>query len=150
VLTLLDVIEHFPDGTAAELVAKLMQALRPELALVVVKVPVSSGLLYRMASTLSAVGARSALEQFYQVGTDPPHHHYFSIESARRVLERARLEIVDTARDIDFEPRLLQERARAARGLPPPLVHAVARVAGSAASLLGMQDSAIFFAHPAG
>src|SRR5207237_9967485 len=65
VITLLDVIEHFrPD----DLVPRL-SALKADL--MIIKVPTSSGLLYRLARG-------HALEQLYQVGTEPPHHHYFN------------------------------------------------------------------------
>ena len=78
---LLDVIEHFP---VDDLVSRL-SSLKADL--MVIKVPTSSGLLYRLARG-------RALEQLYQVGTEPPHHHYFNQRSLRHVLSRAGMQVI--------------------------------------------------------
>ncbi len=131
VITLLDVIEHFrPD----DLIPRL-SALKADL--VVIKVPTSSGLLYRLARG-------RALERLYQVGTDPPHHHYFNERSLRHVLSRAGMRVIEIHRDRDFEPSTLAARA----GLRVPLARFAAAVVAAAAQALRMEDSLICLARP--
>lgn len=149
VLTVLDVLEHFDDDTAVTRLSSVVDLFRPELRLVVVKVPVSSGILYRTASVLRALGSPTALEQLYQVGTTPPHVHYFNAGSAALALRRAGLEVAATSRDIDFEPASLTARARAARALPSAVGGAVGTLFAASAKLLGWQDSLVLFARPA-
>ena len=131
VITLLDVIEHFrPD----DLVPRL-SALKADL--MIIKVPTSSGLLYRLARG-------HALEQLYQVGTEPPHHHYFNQRSLRHVLSRAGMQVIGVHRDRDFEPSTLAARA----GLRFPLTSLAGAVAAAAALVLRMEDSIIALARP--
>ncbi|MCA1825550.1 MAG: class I SAM-dependent methyltransferase [Myxococcales bacterium] len=131
VVTLLDVIEHF---TVEELVPRL-SAVRARV--VVIKVPTSEGLLYRFARG-------RALEQMYQVGTYPPHHHYFNRRSLRHVLARAGMQPLGFHRDRDFEPSTVAARA----GLHFPLAGVAGSVAAAAAALLRMEDSLISLARP--
>lgn len=142
VMTLLDVVEHFPAAAAVERLTALVRALRPEL--VVVKVPVRNGLLYRSAVALARVGAPAAIEQLYQVGTDPPHRAYFSRRSLERFLTRVGLRPLEVFGDRDFEPEHLAARARALAGAPR-----LARGAGAlaaAAAACGLEDAAVAIA----
>ena len=149
VLTLLDVLEHFEDEAAIRRLSGVVELFRPELRLAVVKVPVSTGILYRAATGLRALGAPVALEQLYQVGTTPPHHHYFTPCSVNVLLRRAGLDVVAMVRDVDFEPASLTARARAARRLPRPVGSAIGNVSAALATLLRWQDSLVLFARPA-
>jgi Methyltransferase domain len=147
IVTMLDVIEHFPsDGLGAAL-DSILRGLQPELELLVIKVPDAGGLLYGGAQLLARIGLTGPIEQLYQVGTDPPHFHYFTHRSMRRLLESHELTIVATQGDRDFEPDSFGQRARPLAGMP-----AVARVAGSAAArladLTGWYDAAIYLAAP--
>jgi hypothetical protein len=101
VLSLLDVIEHFPLEGLRENVGRLVQKL-PTLRLVIIKVPVSEGLLYRTAQALRPV-SMAFLHQLYQVGLPPSHAHYFSRLSQRRLAERLCLEVADVLDDPDFD-----------------------------------------------
>jgi SAM-dependent methyltransferase len=147
VVTLLDVIEHFPPEAAAEVVAAVVRAARPRLVLA--KVPVSGGLLYRTAAALARAGVVGPLEQLYQVGTEPPHRSYFSDRSARALLARAGLRVVDAVPDLDFEPAHLAGRARALARLPAAVGRLAGGAAGAAARALGWQDAMAYLAEPA-
>ncbi len=138
VLTLLDVLEHFPPQDAATTLRSLIGHFQPRL--VVVKVPVSSGLLYRLARGLCAVGASGALEQLYQVGSHPPHYSYFSRSSLETLLATCQLELLDGIADLEFEPAELSRRARALRRFEP-LAHGLGIAAACTAQALAMQDS---------
>lgn len=143
VLTMLDVIEHFPPDGAASIVAGIVDALRPELRAVVVKVPVASGLLYRTAGLLACAGMPGPFEQLYQVGLEPPHLSYFTRESLERCLAAAGLCVTAVIGDRDFEPESLAERARPLARMPRPLAHLAGGSAAAASGLLRMPDSLI-------
>lgn len=145
VLTLLDVAEHFPPTRVVPVLSELVTFLRPELQMVVVKVPVSNGLLYKMASALLRTGARGPIDQLFQVGTEPPHQSYFSRRSAQTVLEKAGLHVVHTLDDRDFEPAHFLSRMRSFSRVPAFLANQGGRVAAGAISALGLEDSLILF-----
>lgn len=117
-LTLLDVIEHLPPPDLVCLLGGLVRALSASLELVVVKVPVSAGILFRTAEALARLGIHGPLEQLFQVGTAPPHLSYFSRRSLEILLERIGVDPLHEFTDADFEPELLPQRVQALRGLP--------------------------------
>ena len=147
VVTLLDVVEHFPLEALKVRFRKIVTASGPELELVAMKVPVA-GLLYGGATALGWVGASGFLRQLYQAGTWPPHFHYFCQTSAERLFRAAGLSVVDRAWDLDFEPDALGARLGAAG----PLGRAVARAAGEALGVLAgatrRYDSLVLFGTP--
>jgi hypothetical protein len=142
VLTLLDVIEHFPPD---EILPRLI-GLSAAASLVVIKVPASAGILYKAASLLRRAGKAGLIEQLYQAGSSPPHHHYFSARSLLALLPRAGLRPIELFRDRDFEPEAMADRARL--WLPRPLVRAAASLAATAARALRIEDSIICLAQP--
>lgn len=148
VLTLLDVLEHFSLERARHVLSRLVETLAPDLELVVVKVPVSSGLLYRISTVLAKVGAPGPLEQLYQVGSSPPHHCYFSQASLRWVIEDAGLDVVGWARDRDFEPDGLVGRARVLASMPVAVARAVGFAVAGTVRVLRMEDALIGLATP--
>lgn len=147
VLTALDVIEHFPPDRLLPTLQALLDHFRPRL--VALKVPVSSGILYRTAAALGRVGVPLALEQLYQVGSEPPHESYFSQRSLLQLLEACGLRLVDRIGDRDFEPASLASRARVLgrfrRG-----ARLLGEFAGGVASLCGLEDSLIVLAELTG
>ena len=146
VLTLLDVIEHFPADCLLQRQGELVASAGPAVRLVVIKVPNSGGLLYKTASALRRAGAPRALQQLYQVGSAPPHHHYFTARSLQRLLARADLAVVALERDRDFEPSTLA--ARAGLDLPRPLVQLAGTLAAAACRAMRMEDSLICLVRP--
>jgi hypothetical protein len=143
VLTLLDVIEHFPPATVRPTLRQVLRHFRPRLA--VFKVPLSSGLLYRSARGLCACGVRQPLEQLYQVGSRPPHVSYFSRRSLSILLASCGLRVIDELLDLDFEPQELAGRASALRRLGG-LARGLGAVAAVTANRLRCQDSLIAIA----
>ena len=145
VLTMLDVVEHLQPDQLRDVLDNVLEGMRPDLELVVIKVPDAGGLFYRGARLLVRAGIAEPIEQLYQVGTDPPHFNYFNHGSMRRLLESLGLTFLEVTGDRDFEPESLGQRARALARIP-----AVARVAGSAAAgvadLTGWHDTAIYVA----
>jgi SAM-dependent methyltransferase len=142
VLTLLDVIEHFPPTELRPRIDALLRAL-PSVQIVVVKVPVSSGPLHASATLMARIGLGGALEQLYQVGTNPPHFNYFSRSSLRRLLKQCGLTPIEMFGDLDFEPRLLPDRVHLLRGLPGAVKWPISWLAVAICRLLPTRDSMI-------
>lgn len=143
VLTALDVLEHLPALDAAPQLRELLKHFRPRL--LVLKVPVSSGLLYRSARALLRLGAGAPIEQLYQVGTQPPHFSYFSRRSLKVLLARVGVCVVQEQLDLDFEPAQLSRRARALQRLGRA-ANTLGVLAGAAAEVARLQDSTIVLA----
>lgn len=150
ILTFLDVIEHLPAATIAERLSELIEPAMSSLRLIVVKVPSSRGILYRIATGLSRLGFPGPLEQLYQAGSDPPHMSYFSQRSLTMLLERCGFERVGQLDDPDFEPGLLHKRLRSQSAI----IRAAANAGGYALEALGRvfgrYDTMIFMARPRG
>ena len=98
----LDVIEHFPPEQIEHEVRSLLSRL-PSVRHLVIKVPISDGILFRMAGLFARVGWKGPFHQLFQVGTHPPHYHYFSKRSLSLFLKKIGVEprcIIDDP-DID-------------------------------------------------
>ncbi|HEV8534467.1 MAG TPA: methyltransferase domain-containing protein [Candidatus Limnocylindria bacterium] len=147
VLSLLDVVEHFRPDDLTELFGRLLREVGPQLQLVVVKVPVANGFLYRVARALASGLACGPIEQLYQVGTFPPHFSYFTRDSMRHLLAGHRMHVVAEAGVSELDTETAGDRVVSLGRLPPRL----ARAAGALLSLLARymsKDSVIFVAAP--
>lgn len=145
VITLLDVIEHFPPECLAPRLRALLAEASGALEILVVKVPLP-GLLYRTARSLSALGVHGPIRQLYQSGTWPPHFSYFSPRSLEILLAGLGFAVVERLGDRDFEPALLADRMSLSHGpLRPPLRLAAGALAGAVA-VTGLPDTAFFLA----
>jgi hypothetical protein len=144
VVSLLDVVEHIAPDALAGWLTELLDALRPDLRFILIKVPISGGVMYRAASALARAGMAAPLDQLYQVGRMPPHVNYFSVRSMRALLERLRLPLLTLVRDPEFEASGLKERATFLQALPPPVATAAGGAAIGLARALRMEDTAAF------
>lgn len=147
VVTLLDVVEHFPPEEISNVLASLLREIGPQLQLLVVKVPVADGVLYRVSRALASGLVSGPIEQLYQVGTFPPHFSYFTRASMRCLIARHAMWILaeDGISEIDRET--VSGRVAALRRLPPGL----GSVAGTTVALLARsasKDSVVFVATP--
>lgn len=150
VVLLLDVIEHFEPASLQATVRAILDALRPDLEGVVVKVPLSDGLLFRAARWLATVRS-TLIEQMFLVDTSAPHTNYFSARSLRSFMDAVGLVPLRILRDPEFEADTLASRAqiggpRAARRL----ADLGGRAALAAVRALRLEDSVIVFARPDG
>jgi hypothetical protein len=149
VVTLLDVVEHFPPPTLAVRLRGIVGACGSGLELVVIKVPVP-GLLYAGAAALRGAGVPGPLLQLYQSGTWPPHFNYFSRGSIRRLAAAAGLSVLEAVGDADFEAASFGPRI----GMRGGVARALARLAGGALSatvhLTRTFDSLVVLARPGG
>ena len=129
ILALLDVIEHFPADRLSEMFGEIVDRLRPELDLVVVKVPVADGILYRLARALARVHVFGPLDQLYQVGTEPPHFSYFTRRSLETFLSARGLRVADRVGLVELDGSSVGARVAALRHLPRAVTVAVGTLA---------------------
>lgn len=101
IVSFFDVLEHFEGRSSLEALRRL-QAELPGLEWIVIKVPVSDGALFRLAHAIRGQ-VPGPYETMFQVGTNPPHYHYFSRASLRLFVEKAGLaaELEWTDPDVD-------------------------------------------------
>lgn len=145
VITLLDVLEHFPGDLGARL-GPWLRGLPPGVRLVVLKVPVRDGLLFSCADLARRAGAESLALQLFQSGTYPPHYQYFTRRSLESLVRSVGLEPLVVLDDPDFEPgqlgRRLSSGGRAVRLLAPTIGHCL----GAVVRVTGRTDSRIVIA----
>lgn len=87
-VSLLDVIEHFPPADGIERFLRELLKSLPDARTIIIKVPISDGILFRVAALLSFFGWHGPYHQLFQVGTFPPHFHYFSKKSLALFLKK--------------------------------------------------------------
>lgn len=138
VLSVLDVLEHLEDmHDFAELAHTKCRRL------LVVKVPSSDGLFFRLAHALRL---RSLVERLWQANYDDPHRVYFNERTLRAFLERHRFEIVSTHYLEEIETNTVVDRLTLDGAIPRwkarlavPLVaciNALERIRGRSDALL--------------
>ena len=81
-----DVIEHIPDIRAA--LAACHDRLNPD-GVLILNLPSSSGLFYRLSKLLARVGWRGPFERLWQKGLPSPHVHYFRPSNLTRLADSA-------------------------------------------------------------
>jgi SAM-dependent methyltransferase len=143
ILTLLDVVEHFPADRLLQMLRGLLETWSRGLEVVVIKTPVSDGFLFRLSRLLARSGIAGPYEQLFQIGTHPPHFHYFSSESLRRLAGAADLECRGAIGDLDFEPETLGDRVNVLSGLPRVVRQVMGRGLGALLGALDRPDSLI-------
>lgn len=89
VVSLFDVLEHFP-GMQAEAALRRVRKELPDLKWIVLKVPVSNGILFRLAGAVKKF-APGIYRQLFQVGTFPPHYQYYSRGSLDELVKKTGL-----------------------------------------------------------
>lgn len=81
-----DVFEHLPDPRAALVACK--QRLRPN-GLLVLNLPSSRGVIFRVAAILARCGIRQPYERLWQKGYPSPHLSYFHPDALTKLAQRA-------------------------------------------------------------
>jgi SAM-dependent methyltransferase len=141
-VTFLDVIEHL-SGDLVGVFNSWLSRLTPATRYIVLKVPVQDGLLFRMARLLRWIGLGGPMRQLFQVGTWPPHFHYFCDRSFTAFLGRLKLDIVESWVDPDFEPDQLRARISSLNLVPNKIVRPIASWLYARAVRTGRADSRI-------
>jgi hypothetical protein len=144
-LTFLDVIEHFEPGRLSTYFQHAVRAFS-DLRFVAVKVPMSSGLLYRVAELASKARVYGPLAQLWQQGTFPPHYHYFSRRSLHTFLARNGFEAIEEMPDADFDAGEFRDRVAVLRRLPAAIGLAAGVALRGAVQVTRAFDSVIVIA----
>jgi SAM-dependent methyltransferase len=79
-----DVFEHLPDLNG------ILNAVRARLrtdGLIIINLPVSNGLIFRLSRVAAAIGIASPLARLWQQGLPSPHLSYFNATNLRLLLE---------------------------------------------------------------
>jgi hypothetical protein len=118
IAVLLDVVEHFAITDLPQKINTLIEPFRAKLSVVIVKVPTSNGLFFNLALLLSLLGWDAPLHQLFQVGSYPPHFHYFSVHSLKIFAANCNLEILSVERELDFLPGTLRDRIDVLKKFP--------------------------------
>ena len=145
VLTLLDVVEHLPPEDVFEILGRLLCELGARLELVVVKVPVADGFLYRISRALASGFVQGPIEQLYQVGTFPPHFSYFTRASMRRLMARQALRVLAEVGLVELDRETARGRVGSLRRLPPRLGYLAGTTLSTIAEYMS-RDSVVFIA----
>jgi SAM-dependent methyltransferase len=85
IVTFHDVFEHLPSPQQA--IVDVAGRLEPG-GLVVINLPSSRGVLYRIATALNTLGMPGAFERLWQKGLPSPHMSYFDPDNLRALVER--------------------------------------------------------------
>jgi hypothetical protein len=145
VITFLDVLEHF-DGDLSTLFGGWLARLPEGVRLIVIKVPVREGIMFRAASAARRLALPGLARQLFQVGIPPAHQQYFSRDSLARFVRAVGLRPLEVFDDLDFEVESLAARASLLRRLPEWTVTAGARLLANGARRLGHLDTRIVIA----
>jgi len=148
VLTILDVLEHFEPDNSRYFLENMIASLAPELQLIVIKVPLTDGLLYKIALAMSRVHFFDPIHQLYQVGTSPPHLGYYSVQAMKTFLGQAGLTVVDTIGDCEFEPEYFPDRVAPLRHFPKWVGSALGRGIRRLSNTLASHETMVFIAKP--
>jgi SAM-dependent methyltransferase len=84
-ITFNDVFEHLPDPT--KMAAELGRHLNPG-GLVIISLPVSDGLIFRLARLATRIGMSGPYRRMWQEGLPSPHLSYFSAATLPRLMSR--------------------------------------------------------------
>ena len=107
VITFNDVLEHIPNREQA--LDACRRHLTPE-GLLVINLPSSRGVFYRLSKVLSWLGWRASFERMWHKGYPSPHVHYFNEHNLTLLLNNQQFQIVSTGRLKTLMVRGLAER----------------------------------------
>lgn len=134
-ITFNDVFEHLPDLDT--MVQAIADRLRPG-GLVVINLPVSDGLIFRLSRAAARLGATAAYERMWQKGLPSPHLSYFSRATLPRLFEASGFRLVQHGRLRSIETQGLYERIRYDRNvgaLKAAVLYGIARAVRLASAL---------------
>jgi len=116
IITFNDVFEHLPDP--ATMARATHRALAPG-GLVAVTLPISDGVVFRLALGAARVGVTGPLARLWQVGLPSPHLSYFSATTLVRLFTEAGFVLVRSGALETIAREGLYERIRYDRALGP-------------------------------
>ena len=111
-----DVFEHMPNVNA---VAESLKRHTGDRGWAVINLPVSGGIIFRIARLLARVGNRGPYRRLWQADMPSPHLSYFSASNIEKLFEKHGFELVVSARLRSITSKGLLDRVRYDRKLNP-------------------------------
>lgn len=124
-----DVFEHMQDPVA---VLEKSRGMLKDRGLILINVPVSSGIIFRLVRTAARLGIKSPYRRIWAQGLSSPHIYFYSESNLRALLQKYGFELVDRGRLVALATDGMYERVRSTYG---PLS---ALTIGAAASIFSM------------
>lgn len=124
-----DVFEHLPDVNG---IARVLPDYLQDGGIVLVNLPVTDGLIFRLCRAAARFGVGSPLDRMWQRGLPSPHLSYFTEQTLLRVFERAGFGLILHGALQSVEKEGLYKRIRYDRAISPiraALLYAAARFA---------------------
>jgi SAM-dependent methyltransferase len=137
-----DVFEHLPDVDAA---VRSIRAHLNEGGVVVINLPVSDGLIFRLARIAARLGLTGVLSRMWQQGFPSPHLSYFSKETLPRFMEKRGLRLLASGRLESVRTEGLFQRIRYDKSIGVPKAIALYVAAVSIGLLTNLFPSDIHF-----
>lgn len=142
-LVALDVVEHLPYSKVAQFPLLLGFSCKPRV--IVVKVPISSGILFNTALLLAKIGFARLLHQMLQVGDSSPHVLYFSQAGLVSLLGKSGYDCECIIPDLDYEPFAFSARLDIRQVFSPFLDVFLMPTVAVITRALGLHDTVIGF-----
>jgi hypothetical protein len=139
-ITFNDVLEHI---TGVETIVRRLPSFLEQGGLVIVNVPVSDGLIFRLSRQAARFGIRGPLARMWQRGLPSPHLSYFSASTLSRLFERAGFKLVRSGALVSISTRDLYRRIRYDRAVGPGKAAALYAAARGAKLIVGAFPSDI-------
>lgn len=140
VISFNDVLEHLPDPSSV--IAECARRLVPG-GVLVLNLPTSTGLLFKIAKLSARMGATALLARLWQAGLPSPHLWYFDPRGLTRLAERHGFDVVHEGRLPAVSRRGLWGRVHSDRKVSPLTLLTVAGVTLSAPMLNSRRTSDI-------
>lgn len=118
VIVLNDVFEHIPDVAGATVASHAHLASNGRLVL---NLPSSSGVFYRIAKLLARIGLTGPFDRMWQKGLPSPHLHYFNPDNLQAFLAGRGFARADAFHVATISSRGLWSRLRFVKGAPLPV-----------------------------
>jgi 2-polyprenyl-3-methyl-5-hydroxy-6-metoxy-1,4-benzoquinol methylase len=84
-----DSFEHIPNPL--EVIGGIKRHLVPDKGIVIVNLPSSEGLIFKISSMLAEFGMRSPFDRLWQKGFSSPHLHYFNQSNLQQLFKKITL-----------------------------------------------------------
>lgn len=115
-----DVIEHIPDIDNA---IKACYERLPTGGILILNLPNSRGIFYRLAKIFSSFGWNGPFERMWQKGLPSPHVHYFNEKNLRKLVSKYGFQQVQELSLPSLRAKGLMERLRFVGNVSKPILY---------------------------
>lgn len=121
-----DVFEHIQDPVQA--LEKSCRLLKSS-GFILINVPVSSGLIFRVVTLAARLGIKSPFQRIWADGLCSPHIYFYNENNLKALLAKFHFELIDSGRLVSLTSDGMYQRVRSTyRPLPALIIAAVANL----------------------